>query len=251
MPFIRFIFRAVFFICSVVLILPLVLLLITIAQKNNNRKFNKKVVNTWSKLLCYACGLRISYKGNIQANPVLIVANHISWIDIPVIHCYKLVGYVAKAEIEKWPFLGFVAKCGESLFIKRGKQESRQKVLESIKKRLNSKRSIALFPEGKATNGEYLGRFHRQLMHAAIEEKKPIQAIAIKYINKDGSRNKSIAFKDKENFLRNVFRILSLPSSTAELTFCEVIDTTNLSARQVAEISYKQVKKELEQNAYM
>ncbi len=251
MPLIRFFFRSILFIVSVVFVLPLVLLLITIAQKKDNRKFNKKVVNYWSKLLCYVCGLKIKQKGKIQKNPVLIVANHISWIDIPVIHCYKLVGYVAKAEIEKWPFLGFVARCGESLFIKRGKQESRKKVLESIKQRLNSNRSIAVFPEGKATNGEYLGRFHRQLMHAAVEEKKPIQAIAIKYLNKDGTRNKEIAFKDKENFIRNVFRILSLPTSTAELTFCEVIDTSTITARQAAIISHNQVESELLKNAYM
>jgi 1-acyl-sn-glycerol-3-phosphate acyltransferase len=251
MPFIRFLFRSILFILSVVIVLPLVLLLITIAQKKNKREFNKKVVNYWSKFLCFVCGLKLNCKGKIQKNPVLIVANHISWVDIPVIHCYKLVGYVAKAEIENWPFLGLVAKCGESLFIKRGKQESRQKVLESIKQRLNNNRSIAVFPEGKATNGEYLGRFHRQLLHAAVEEKKPIQAIAIKYINKDGSRNKGIAFKEKENFLSNVFRILSLPTSTAELTFCDVIDTSNISARQAAIISHNQVEKELEKNDYM
>jgi len=251
MPLIRFIYRFILFILSVTLVLPFVLLLITISQKNNNRAFNKKVVNWWSKLLCYACGLKLSYKGKIQANPVLIVANHISWIDIPVIHSYKLVGYVAKAEIENWPLLGIVAKCGESLFIKRGEQESRRRVLESIKLRLKGKRSIAVFPEGKATNGEYLGRFHRQLMHAAIEENTPIQAIAIKYINKDGKRNKEIAFKGKENFIRNVFRILSLPRSTAELTFCEVIDTKSISARKAAITSREQVKTELLKNDYM
>ena len=251
MPFVRFLFRFTLFIVSVVIVLPIVLLLIAIAQKKNNRGLNKKIVNYWSKLLCYTCGLKLRKKGKVQASPVLIVANHISWVDIPVVHCYKLVGFVAKAEIAKWPFLGLVARCGESLFIKRGKQESRQKVLESIKQRLNNNRSIAVFPEGKATNGEYLGRFHRQLMHAAVEEKKPIQAVAIKYINKDGTRNRDIAFKDKENFLRNVFRILSLPTSTAEVTFCEAIDTSKISARQAAIISHKQVEMVLAKNGYM
>jgi len=251
MPFVRFLFRFTLFIVSVVIVLPIVLLLIAIAQKKNNRGLNKKIVNYWSKLLCYTCGLKLRKKGKVQASPVLIVANHISWVDIPVVHCYKLVGFVAKAEIAKWPFLGLVARCGESLFIKRGKQESRQKVLESIKQRLNNNRSIAVFPEGKATNGEYLGRFHRQLMHAAVEEKKPIQAVAIKYINKDGTRNRDIAFKDKENFLSNVFRILSLPTSTAEVTFCEAIDTSKISARQAAIISHKQVEMVLAKNGYM
>lgn len=251
MSLVRFLYRFLLVMVSVIILLPLVLLLIRISQNNNNREFNKKVVNRWSKLLCYVCGFKLDCKGEVQPNPVLIVANHVSWIDIPVIHCYKLVGFVAKAEINKWPFLGLVARCGESLFIKRGKKESRQKVLQSIKHRLNNNRSIAVFPEGRATNGEKLGRFHRQLMHAAIEENKPIQAIAIKYINKDGSRNDQIAFKDNESFITNVIRILSLPSSKVELIFCEVIDTSSLTAREAALISHKQVEIELTKNDYM
>ena len=251
MLFIRFVFRFFGLLLAMVLILPFVILFIAIAQKNKDRKLNKIILNCWSRLLCRICGLKLIAKGKKHKNPVLIVANHVSWVDIPVIHSYKLAGFVAKAEISKWPILGWLVKSGETLFIARGKHESRKKVLQLIDARLNQGRSIALFPEGKVTDGEYLAPFHRQLMQAAVETTVPIQAIAIKYINNDGSRNKNIGFKENETFIDNVFRILSLPSCTVELNFCEAIETTEKSAREIANITYAQVAKALAKNDYI
>lgn len=250
LPF-RFLIRLISLIIITIFLLPIILLIITYAQNKGKRVLNKKTLNTWSRVLCVVCGLELVPKGKAQENPVLIVANHVSWLDIPVINSYKLVGFVAKAEIDKWPFLGIVARCGESLFITRGKKESRNKVLAGIKKRLSQGRSIAVFPEGRATDGNKLGRFHRQLIHAAIEEEKPIQAIAIKYITPEGKRNKEVCFKGGESFVKNVIRILSLPTSTVELTFCEVINTKGLTARKASEITHQQVAKVLAKNDYL
>ena len=251
MLFIRFLLRFIALIISAFGIFPFVVLSLSVLQKINQRKLQKKVLNNWSKLLCFVCGLKLETRGNIQENPVFLVANHVSWLDIPVIHSYKLAGFVAKYEISKWPLLGWAVRSGETVFINRGKHDSRKVVLETIKGRLKQGRSIAVFPEGTATNGEYLGRFHRQLMQAAIETKTPMQAIAIKFLNKDGKRNKKIAFVENENFLKNVLRILSLPTSRVELTFCDVINTKDKTAKQVAMLSEQQVSKVLTENDYL
>jgi 1-acyl-sn-glycerol-3-phosphate acyltransferase len=247
----RFIFRFILLLIAVFLVLPFVILFIAIAQKINNRVFNKKIINTWSKILCYVFGLKIKAIGKIQKNPVFIVANHVTWLDIPVIHSYKLAGFVAKEEISRWPLLGWIVKSGETLFIARGKHESRRKVLQLIDARLNAGRSIAVFPEGRVTDGSYVSCFHRQLMQAAVETKTPVQAIAIKYYKSNGSRNNNICFVDDESFVGNVFRLLSLPKSTVELNFCDSIETTNLSARELAEVTFNQVAKELAKNDYL
>lgn len=190
-------------------------------------------------------------KGKVEPSPVMIVANHVTWLDIAVIHRFKLLGYVAKQEIAKWPFIGWVARSGESLFIARGEAESRKAVIQGIIKRFSQNRSVAVFPEGRAANGEKLGTFHRQLVHAAAESNTPVQAVAIRYLKKDGTRNKEICFKKSERFVGNVLRILTLPTCTAELTFCESIDTTDKSARQTALLAHDQVAKVLAKNDYM
>jgi 1-acyl-sn-glycerol-3-phosphate acyltransferase len=247
----RFVFRFTLLIFAVLIILPLVVLILSYAQRRDNRKLNKSILNKWSLLLCRICGLKIVTKGKIQKNPVFLVANHVSWIDIPVIHCFKLVGFVAKEEIASWPFLGWAVKSGETVFIARGKIESRKQVLLELEKRLNDGRSVAVFPEGRATNGEKLGRFHRQLMQAAVDTQTPIQAIAIKYLKKDGSRNKEICFRDNERFVGNVIRVLALPKSIVELNFCDVIDTQSRQAKELSHITYDQVAKIVSHDDYM
>lgn len=251
MTFIRFIVRFPAFLFAVFIILPIIVLLILTSQKIKNRTWNKKFVNTWSKILCFVCGIKIVSKGQKQNNPVLIVANHISWLDIPIIHSQKLLGFVAKKEIASWPLFGPLIKSGETVFIARGKHESRKKVLELMQERLNQNKSIGVFPEGRATNGNQLGRFHRQLMQAAIETEVPIQAVAIKFLNKNNTRNKKIGFKTGEKFIVNVLRILTLPNSTAELNFCEPIETKNITARQAALKTQQQVADKLAENDYM
>ncbi len=251
MYILRFVFRFVLIILAVTLILPIVVILLSLFQKSKNRSINKLVLNSWSKLVCKICGLSLVTKGTIHKNPVFLVANHVSWLDISVIHSVILAGFVAKAEIASWPFLGWAVKSGETVFISRGKIESRKQVLLELENRLIQGRSVAVFPEGRATNGEKLGRFHRQLMQAAVDTQIPIQAIAIKYIKKDGSRNKEICFRDNERFVGNVLRILALPSSVVELNFCEKIDTKGKRARQVAHISQDQVAKVVTENDYM
>lgn len=221
------------------------------SQKTSNPKLNKKIVNKWSKFLCFVCGLKLITRGKRQENPVFLVANHVSWLDIPVIHSFKLAGFVAKAEIATWPIMGRIAKRGETLFIARGKHESRKNVLEQIKVRLKQGRSIVVFPEGRATDGAVLAKFHRQLIQAAIEEGVPIQAIAIKYNHPDKRRNKEVCFKENESFVKNVFRILGLPASSVEVVFCESLETKELTARQAAHKTHQQVALVLAENDYM
>lgn len=250
MPIIRFILRFCGLILAFFIALPFVVIFLTLTQNTQNSQ-KKNVVSLWSKIICLVCGVRLEKKGAVQEAPVMIVANHVSWLDIAVIHRFKFLGYVAKKEIEKWWFIGRVAKSGESLFISRGEHASRKNVINGITKRFAQKRSIAVFPEGRAANGEKLGTFHRQLIHAAVESNTPVQAVAIKYLKKDGTRNSDLPFKKGEKFVGNVLRILTLPTCTAELTFCEVIDTSNKTARETALYSHDQVAKVLAENDYM
>ncbi len=250
MFFLRFILRFIGLLLAFFIALPFVVVFLALTQ-NNQHIEKKRVVSGWSTIICFVCGIRLTKQGVVQESPVMIVANHVTWLDIAVIHRFKLLGYVAKKEIAKWPVIGWVAKSGESLFIDRGEISSRKSVIEGIQRRFSQKRSIAVFPEGRATDGKKLYTFHRQLIHAAVESNTPVQAVAIKYIKKDGTRNKELCFKKGERFIGNVFRILTLPTSTAQLTFCEPIQTEGKSARETALLAHNQVAEVLAQNDYM
>ena len=85
----------------------------------------------WSRVICRIFGIRRRLTGDFHPGAQLVVANHISWIDIALLHSFTAMGFVAKAEIEGWPLLGTVARAGGSVFHRRGSHDSASGVAES------------------------------------------------------------------------------------------------------------------------
>lgn|GEM_PF-895390 len=247
----RFLLRIAAFLLALMLVLPFVIMGILLAKLFRNRDINEFLLVYWSRLLCFICGLKVYVHGVKPAAPVFIVANHVSWLDIPIIHSLMLAGFVAKSEIKYWPIIGWVTMVGDTLFLKRGSAESRKGVINQIKKRLNHGRSVAVFPEGTVTDGSYLRTFHRQLIHAAVETRTPILPVAIKFLNRDGSRNDQVGFLNDELFITHVWRILSLPNSTVEIHCGEPVTDFESGARAVTLASRSYIEQELLKNDYM
>lgn len=233
------------------LALPLVVLGIIVAKLCGLPKFNQWVLKAWSRLVLHVCGLSVSVHGQLPDHPAFILANHVSWLDIPVIHSLTLAGFVGKHEIKYWPILGWLAMLGDTVFLQRGNQNSRQQVIQALVKRLKQKRSVAVFPEGRVTDGSHLGRFHRQLVHAAIMTNTPVVPIAIKFIRKNGSRNADVCFKNNEWFIVHVWRILSLPSSHVEIHCGNGLTDDKGSARSVTMQAHQFVEQKLSENDYL
>ncbi len=247
----RFICRLIVFVMALILVLPWVVVGILLAKICHWRSLNEWLLTRWSRLLLGIFGLSISIHGRLPDHPVFIVANHVSWLDIPVIHSFTQAGFVGKKEIKYWPILGWLAMLGDTIFIQRGNQNSRKQVLESLKKRLSQGRSVAVFPEGRVTDGSQLGRFHRQLLKAAADTGTPVVPIAIKFITAEGTRNDQIGFINNEWFIVHVCRLLTLPSSHVEIhcghgLSCEV-GNTRLTTAQAREF----VAHKLTENDYL
>ena len=248
---IRFLLRISAFILALVFVLPFVILGILLAKLFRNRNTNEFLLVYWSRLLCFICGLKVYIHGQKPESPVLLVANHVSWLDIPIIHSLMLAGFVAKSEIKYWPILGWITVVGDTLFLKRGNAESRKGVINQIKKRLNNKRSVAVFPEGTVTDGSYLRTFHRQLIHAAIETETPILPVAIKFLKTDGTRNDQVGFLNDELFMPHVWRVLSLPNSIVEIHCGALVTDFESGARAVTLQARAYVEQELQRNDYI
>jgi len=247
----RFLLRIIGFVLALVFVLPFVIMGILLAKLAGNRDTNEFLLIYWSRLLCFICGLKVYVHGVKPASPVFLVANHVSWLDIPIIHSLMLAGFVAKSEIKYWPVIGWVTMAGDTLFLKRGNAESRKGVLNQIKQRLMDGRSVAVFPEGTVTDGSYLRTFHRQLVHAAVETRTPVLPVAIKFLNKNGTRNDQVGFLNNEYFLTHVWRILSLPNSVVEIHCGELVTNFDEGARAVTLKARSYVEQELLSNDYL
>ena len=149
---------------------------------------------------------------------VMFVANHVSWVDIEVLHSPRMMGFVAKREISQWPVVGWMAARGETIFHARGSTESLGGVLHEMLSRLRAGRSVGVFPEGGTRGGREIGPFHARIFLAAVEAGVPVQPVALKY-GEGASAQTVVAFGPRESFVANFFRLLGEPARVAEVHF--------------------------------
>lgn len=172
----------------------------------------------WSGTVLWIFGFRIRVEGEPAPDPVVLLANHLNWADIELIHSQRLAGFVAKAEIAKWPVVGYMAKAGGSVFHQRGRHDSLARVNAAIRERLEAGRSVALFPEGRTGPGRPVLPFHGRLLQAAVDTRTPLQPVAIGYY-RNGTWSDGIAFRDGESFGASLVRLLGQAPTEALLHF--------------------------------
>jgi 1-acyl-sn-glycerol-3-phosphate acyltransferase len=200
----------------------------------DHRMLDEFMLNWWTRTLCRVFGIRIRVKGRVMSGPVLIVSNHISWMDILVLHSSAAMGFVSKAEIANWPFIGFLARLSHTVFHERGSQDSASSVTSVMKERFSRGGRIAIFPEGGIKPGDEVNVFHARMFKAAIESKTLVQPVMIRYIRK-GQRDPDVIFRPDENFIRNFFRLLGRPGSICEVRYLPGIDAAGRPRKSVAE----------------
>jgi 1-acyl-sn-glycerol-3-phosphate acyltransferase len=193
--------------------LPLALLLIQCGGR-----IEAWAVRTWSRGLLAVLGMRVRRIGQPLPGAVMFVANHIGWIDIVVLHSQRLMGFVAKSEIERWPLIGGLAKQGNTIFHRRGSQDSLNGVQARMVARLGEGRAVGVFPEGRTRDGHAVGPFHARIFQAAIEAGVPVQPVALGY-GAQASAQSIVAFRDEESFFANFVRLLGEPARVVEVHF--------------------------------
>jgi len=198
------------------------------------RSLGEVLLTWWARMVCRIFGLERRVRGELAPGPQLIAANHISWIDIQLLHSVAAMGFVAKAEIADWPVIGWLADLGSTVFHQRGSHDSASDVMASMIQRLESGARIAIFPEGGILGGPQVKRFHARMFGAAIETAVPVQPVMLRY-SRGGTRYDDITFRPGEHFLSNFFRLLAQPRCIAEIGLLQPLMSSGKPRRQLAE----------------
>jgi len=235
--FLRLIYRLPWFLLYVLVATPAAVLCQTAPARAVDiagRPLSEAMAIWWSSMVCRIFGLSRRVSGQPRPGAQLIVANHISWMDIPLLHSVDTMGFVAKAEIGTWPLLGRMAKLGNTVFHHRGSHDSASGVLAAVIDRLKAGERVAVFPEGGILRGEGVKRFHARMFGAAISTESPVQPVMLRY-SRDGALYEDITFRPGEHFVANVLRLLAQPRCIAEIAFLPPVGTAGKARRQVAE----------------
>jgi lyso-ornithine lipid O-acyltransferase len=177
--------------------------------------------------LHWACSLVLRCLGihcNVEGQPPrsgLAVANHLSYLDILILSAAMPCFFVAKAEINSWPYFGWAARKGGTLFINRSSLASAGNVAALIAQRLALGIPILLFPEGTSSDGSSVLRFHSWLFQPAVRAEAPITAIAVRYVLADGSDERDLCWFGNDAFLPHLWKALGTAGFSADVRFGE------------------------------
>lgn len=165
-----------------------------------NEKHRLALKKRWSKQLLSMLGVRLRYKGTRQADASLpgglIVANHISFLDIFVVNAITPTAFVSKDDVRNWPLIGWLSARTDTLFLERGSRSAAQRARENLVRQLRSGRRVALFPEGTTSRGDTVLPFHSALLQSAIDAGTTVTPVVLRYRAADGSPSAAPAYVD-------------------------------------------------------
>jgi lyso-ornithine lipid O-acyltransferase len=143
----------------------------------------RRIPTFYHGLVCRILGVRITTLGRRTGEkPLLIVANHTSWLDISVITAVAPVVFVAKREVAAWPIFGLLARLQRSVFVDRTRRHKTQDVNSEIARRLADGDPVVLFGEGTSSDGNRVLAFRTALIGSArdaIAEAEPVKRVWI------------------------------------------------------------------------
>ncbi|NZA26150.1 1-acyl-sn-glycerol-3-phosphate acyltransferase [Luteimonas sp. SJ-92] len=207
----------------------------------SGERLDHRMIRAWSAGLMRVFGFRLRRSGTPVPAAALFVANHVSWVDIVALHSQRMMGFVAKKEISRWPLVGWLASRGETIYHQRGSQESLGGVLHEMLARLRGGRSVGVFPEGRTRDGRAVGPFHARIFLAAVEAGVAVQPVALRY-GERASAQTLVAFRGGESFLGNFVRLLGEPARSAEVAFLAPISPGDADGRRrIAEVARQRI----------
>lgn len=225
--------------------LPLTLLLITpigaSIRLRSGERLDHRAIRWWQGGLMRVFGFRLRRVGTPLEGAALFVANHCSWLDITLLHSQRMLCFVAKSEISRWPLIGWLASRAGTIYHRRGSNESLSAVAQTMVAHLRRGDGIGVFPEGGAAGSvDQVRTFHARIFQTCYDADVPAQPVALRYVRGDQPA-RSVAFRDNENFFQNFLRLLGDPGCTAEVHFLAAVPLNGDGRRRMAEAARQRI----------
>jgi 1-acyl-sn-glycerol-3-phosphate acyltransferase len=193
-------------------------------------------VQRWSQELLRRLGVALASSGTPRPGAKLVVANHISWLDIAAIHAViPQARFVSKADVKHWPVLGKMVAGAGTLFIEREKKRDALRVVHQMAEALKAGDSVAVFPEGTTSDGQGLLPFHANLLQAAIATDTPVQPVALRFSDALGPVSQAAEFLGDTTLLQSVWRMASAKRMVVSVAVLPAQAVAHADRRALAE----------------
>ncbi|WP_082346118.1 1-acyl-sn-glycerol-3-phosphate acyltransferase [Kitasatospora sp. MY 5-36] len=183
-----------------------------------------RLARFWARVVLRTLGVTVHLAGPDGWGPgadggVLVVANHVSWLDIPLLAAGRPGRSLAKTEVRKWPVLGPLIALGGTVFLDRDRLRTLPDTVATVAEVLRSGHPVIVFPEGSTWCGRESGRFRPALFQAAVEAGADVQPVTIRYRLADGRPTSVPAFIGDDGLLTSLARVVAARGLVADVTF--------------------------------
>ncbi len=148
--------------------------------------WRNRILTGWARDVAHVIGMHVQIEGPLPAAPFLLVTNHLSYLDIPMIASACGCAFVAKKEVARWPLLGRMTADLGAIFVDRENIGDVTRVSECIAAALGAGQSVALFPEGTSSMGARVAPFHPALLASVARLGIPVHYAALTYRTRAG-----------------------------------------------------------------
>ena len=200
----------------------------------------RALTQRWSRRLLALLNVECRITGDLRpdAGNVLIVANHVSWLDIVVLNAICPVRFVAKAELARWPVAGRLVRGAGTLFIERTRRRDTHRVNRVVAEALAQGDVVAVFPEGTTSEGASVLPFKSSLLQPIVDAAGEVQPLALRYRTPDGVRSVAPSYVGDDPFLASFWRVCGIHAL--------VVDVTALARMPAAERHRRALAREAE-----
>ena len=179
-------------------------------------------VQAWSAAMLLRLGVTLEVSGTPPVvGPMLLVCNHVSWLDIIVLHAAHHCRFVSKADVGRWPIVGRLATGAGTLYIERSSRRDAMRVVHDMVQALRDGDILMVFPEGTTGDGITLLPFHANLIQAAISAPAPVQPVALRYLDRHGNTSQAASYIGDESLVGSIWRLLGSDGMRAVVFFGE------------------------------
>jgi len=181
----------------------------------------REQVQAWSLKFLALWGIHLRVIGQpVLSGPALLVSNHISWLDILVIHAARYCRFVSKSDVRDWPLVGALATGSGTLYIERSSRKDALRMVGDMADALKDGDVLAVFPEGTTSDGLSLLPFHANLIQSAISAEAPVQPMSLQFIDaRTGELSLAPCYIGDDTLLGSIWRTLRSDSIIAVVSF--------------------------------
>lgn len=201
-----------------------------------SREQREMRVQAWALELLALWGVHLKVLGQpVLSGPALMVSNHISWLDILVIHAARYCRFVSKSDIRDWPLVGALATGAGTLYIERSRRKDALRMVRDMAEAMKDGDVLAVFPEGTTSDGLSLLPFHANLIQSAIAAQAPVQPMSLKFVDaRTGETSFAPCYIGDDTLIGSIWRTLTAPPIVAVVHFGEPQGALGRDRRQWA-----------------